>query len=341
VKAPAAAEAKLSTKATYTVQAGDTMYGVARRFGQPARELAALNGMSLETRIVAGQQLAVPGDSLDGGAQSGATGPAPRTVMVVAASRPSRPVAPPRPAPTPVRTEAPAPIRAATVPPPPPPPPPVQIASAPPPAAAPIGAPAPAPTSARPPPLAVASFTPSGLPPIGAVPAAKPLPGGVAASLGASADAEQEATILAPSVGETEIAREGRGRFTWPVRGEVVSTFGPKGTGQRNDGLNIAGPAGQRVAAAASGEVVFAGELPGFGNLVLLKHDGGWVTAYAHLSKIEVKMRQRVAQGQGIGQMGQTGMVDSPQLHFEIRYAATTREKARPVDPAMLLPGAG
>jgi murein DD-endopeptidase MepM/ murein hydrolase activator NlpD len=142
------------------------------------------------------------------------------------------------------------------------------------------------------------------------------------------------------SPSDVQIASAGRGRFTWPVRGQILSTFGPKGPGQRNDGLNIASNAGQRVAAAAPGEVVFAGELPGFGNLVLLKHDGGWVTAYAHLSKLGVKMRDRVAQGQEVGQVGQTGLVDRPQLHFEIRYAPTPREKARPVDPAMLLPSA-
>lgn len=144
----------------------------------------------------------------------------------------------------------------------------------------------------------------------------------------------------APSQSDQQIASVGRGRFAWPVRGAVLSAFGPKGPGQRNDGVNIAGSAGQSVGAAAAGEVVFAGNLPGFGNLVLLKHDGGWVTAYAHLSKATVKMRDRVAQGQEVGLVGQTGMVDRPQLHFEIRYAANPGEKARPIDPAMLLPSA-
>jgi murein DD-endopeptidase MepM/ murein hydrolase activator NlpD len=125
------------------------------------------------------------------------------------------------------------------------------------------------------------------------------------------------------------------------VRGEVLSTFGPKGPGQRNDGLNIATAPGEAVKAAAAGEVAYAGELPGFGNLVLLKHPGGWVTAYAHLSKLEVKMKDRVAQGQEVGQAGQTGQVDRPQLHFEVRYASNPREKARPVDPSLLLPGLG
>ena len=102
----------------------------------------------------------------------------------------------------------------------------------------------------------------------------------------------------------------------------MLSGFGPKGPGQRNDGVNIAATTGEDVHAAASGEVVFAGDLPDFGKLVLLKHPGGWVTAYAHLSKIAVKMRDAVAQGQPLGEVGQTGAVDRPQLHFEIRYAA-------------------
>ncbi|OYX32478.1 MAG: hypothetical protein B7Y99_08335 [Caulobacterales bacterium 32-69-10] len=140
---------------------------------------------------------------------------------------------------------------------------------------------------------------------------------------------------------ESQVAVAGRGKFTWPVRGEVLSGYGPKGPGQRNDGLNIAAPAGASVRASAAGQVVFAGELPGFGNLVLLKHANGFVTAYAHLSKTGVKMRDTVAQGQEVGLAGQTGLVDRPQLHFEIRYAANPRAKAVPVDPAMLLPRAG
>ena len=139
---------------------------------------------------------------------------------------------------------------------------------------------------------------------------------------------------------DQEVTAAGRGKFLWPVRGDILSTYGPKGPGQRNDGLNISAKTGDTVKAAAAGEVVFAGELPGFGNLVLLKHEGGWVTAYAHLSKIGVKMRDSVSQGQALGQVGQSGgTVDRPQLHFEIRYAANPRDKAKPVDPAILLPG--
>ena len=181
-------------------------------------------------------------------------------------------------------------------------------------------------------PAAPARVTPV-TPPIGSTQTARrePMPSPIPAAPPPSSDATPT---------DQEVTAAGRGKFLWPVRGDILSTYGPKGPGQRNDGLNISGKIGDTVKAAAAGEVVFAGELPGFGNLVLLKHDGGWVTAYAHLSKIGVRMRDTVAQGQAVGQIGQTGgTVDRPQLHFEIRYAANPRDKAKPVDPAILLPG--
>ncbi|CAN5461699.1 cell division endopeptidase DipM [soil metagenome] len=138
---------------------------------------------------------------------------------------------------------------------------------------------------------------------------------------------------------EAEITAAGRGRFVWPLQGATISDFGPKGTGQRNDGVNIRAAAGTPVRAAAAGEVVYAGnQVPGFGNLVLVKHSDGWVTAYAHLSSTDVKMRQQVAQGAVLGSVGQTGGVTEPQLHFEVRYAPTPQDKARPVDPGLVLP---
>jgi murein DD-endopeptidase MepM/ murein hydrolase activator NlpD len=142
-----------------------------------------------------------------------------------------------------------------------------------------------------------------------------------------------------PPPTEAEITAAGRGRFVWPLQGDTISDFGPKGTGQRNDGVNIRAAAGTPVRSAAAGEVVYAGnQVPGFGNLVLVKHADGWVTAYAHLSTTEVKMRQQVAQGATLGAVGQTGGVTEPQLHFEVRYAPTPKDKARPVDPGLVLP---
>jgi murein DD-endopeptidase MepM/ murein hydrolase activator NlpD len=138
---------------------------------------------------------------------------------------------------------------------------------------------------------------------------------------------------------EAEIIASGKGKFDWPLRGEVISDFGVKGTGQRNDGLNIRAPQGTPVLAAADGEIAYAGnQVPTFGNLVLVKHADGWVTAYAHLSSATVKMRQQVRQGEQIGSVGATGGVNEPQLHFEMRYAPTVKDKAKPVDPGLLLP---
>jgi murein DD-endopeptidase MepM/ murein hydrolase activator NlpD len=143
----------------------------------------------------------------------------------------------------------------------------------------------------------------------------------------------------APPVTDAQISALGRGKFVWPVRGEILSEFGPKAGGQRNDGLNVQAQAGEPVRAAAPGDVVYAGDqVPGFGNLVLIKHADGWVTAYGHLSHVDVKMQQRVIQGQQIGQVGSTGGVPEPQLHFEVRYAPSPLERARPIDPRLVLP---
>ncbi|MES2342563.1 MAG: LysM peptidoglycan-binding domain-containing protein [Pseudomonadota bacterium] len=137
---------------------------------------------------------------------------------------------------------------------------------------------------------------------------------------------------------DAQITTQGRGRFNWPLRGDIISDFGPKGTGQRNDGLNIRANAGEAVRAAAAGDVVYAGDqVPGFGNLVLIKHADGWVTAYGHLARVDVKMQQKVVQGQQIGQAGTSGGVSEPQLHFEVRYAPAPTERARPIDPKLVL----
>jgi murein DD-endopeptidase MepM/ murein hydrolase activator NlpD len=144
----------------------------------------------------------------------------------------------------------------------------------------------------------------------------------------------------APSASEAQIAERGRGLFIWPVRGDVVTPFGSMGLNRRNDGVDLKAPQGTVVKAAAAGEVVYAGDqVPGFGNLVLVKHAGGWVTAYAHLDRASVQMRQMVAQGEELGQVGESGGVAEPELHFEIRYAAVPTDKARPVDPVLVLGG--
>ena len=108
--------------------------------------------------------------------------------------------------------------------------------------------------------------------------------------------------------------------FLWPVQGKVLSGFGPKSKGLHNDGINIAATRGSAVRAAESGVVAYAGnELRGFGNLLLVKHAGGWVTAYAHNETLLVKAGDKVSKGQSIARVGSTGNVTKPQLHFELR----------------------
>ena len=121
-------------------------------------------------------------------------------------------------------------------------------------------------------------------------------------------------------------------RFLWPVQGKVLSSFGPMEGGLHNDGINIAAPEGAPVKAAENGVVAYVGnELRGFGNLLLIKHADGWVTAYAHTQEILVRHGQQVKRGQIVARVGATGSVSEPQLHFEVRKGSKAK------DPAQLL----
>jgi murein DD-endopeptidase MepM/ murein hydrolase activator NlpD len=123
--------------------------------------------------------------------------------------------------------------------------------------------------------------------------------------------------------------------FRWPVKGRVIAGFGSKPNGTQNDGINLAVPEGTPIKAADDGVVAYAGnELKGYGNLVLIRHSNGFVSAYAHASELMVKRGDTIKRGQVIAHAGQTGSVTSPQLHFEIRKGST------PVDPAQYLGGA-
>jgi murein DD-endopeptidase MepM/ murein hydrolase activator NlpD len=124
--------------------------------------------------------------------------------------------------------------------------------------------------------------------------------------------------------------------FLWPVHGRVVGRYGVGAGGTHNDGINIAAPEGTSVIAADAGTVAYAGnELRGYGNLVLVKHADGWMTAYAHNAALLVKRGDKVRRGQAIARVGATGAVGEPQLHFEIRHGA------RAIDPGDYLPPAG
>ncbi|HEY4846742.1 MAG TPA: M23 family metallopeptidase [Methylocella sp.] len=118
--------------------------------------------------------------------------------------------------------------------------------------------------------------------------------------------------------------------FRWPARGRIIQGFKPGG----NDGINIAVPEGTSVKAAESGVVAYAGnELKGYGNLILIRHPNGFVSAYANNGDIEVKRGETVKRGQTIAKSGQSGNVASPQLHFELRKGT------KPVDPTQYLAG--
>ncbi len=138
-------------------------------------------------------------------------------------------------------------------------------------------------------------------------------------------------------VGATSISDETASnlKFRWPVKGRVVSGFGSKLSSGQNDGVNIAVPEGTAVKAAEDGIVAYTGnELKGYGNLVLISHSDGSVTAYAHNSEILVKKGEKVSRGQSVAKAGQTGSVNQPQVHFEIRKGS------KPVDPMKYLPNA-
>jgi murein DD-endopeptidase MepM/ murein hydrolase activator NlpD len=158
----------------------------------------------------------------------------------------------------------------------------------------------------------------------------------------AAGDNAPKAMLASPTapVTEAEPAKaaettSGLPTFRWPVRGRVITTYGAKTNGKQNDGINVAVPEGTPVKAAEDGVVAYSGnELKGYGNLVLIRHSNGYVTAYAHASELLVKRGDTIKRGQVIAKSGQSGEVGSPQLHFEIRKGSS------PVDPLQFLNGA-
>jgi murein DD-endopeptidase MepM/ murein hydrolase activator NlpD len=152
---------------------------------------------------------------------------------------------------------------------------------------------------------------------------------GVASKNAAETAPETTASLTPQQPAEAAASAE----FRWPARGHIVQSFGEKG-GVKSDGINIALPEGTPVKAAENGVVAYAGnELKGYGNLVLIRHDNGFVSAYANNGDLKVKKGDAIRRGQVIATSGQSGNVTSPQLHFELRKGAT------PVDPMQYLSG--
>ncbi len=159
----------------------------------------------------------------------------------------------------------------------------------------------------------------------------KPLPDNRAPEVVAQAKAEK------PQLGEQKPRNKAvtavtkSTGFLAPVDGPVVADFGSQADGRRNDGINISAPRGTPVRAAQKGEVIYSGDaLQGYGNLILIRHDGGYVSAYAHMDTVLAKRGTLVTRGETIGTVGSSGGVSSPQLHFEIRKNNTA------IDPAGL-----
>ena len=131
-------------------------------------------------------------------------------------------------------------------------------------------------------------------------------------------------SFVAPSLGSAG--------FSWPLSGEVIVEYGPAGKGVHNDGVKIAANEGTAVLVTAPGTVAYVGDnLKSFGTLVLVKHEGGYISAYAHLGAVRVAEGDVLGTGMTLGQVGQTGNVTTPQLHFEIRRAR------QPVNPRTLI----
>ncbi|AWJ91479.1 gamma-D-glutamyl-meso-diaminopimelate peptidase (plasmid) [Azospirillum baldaniorum] len=327
----------------YIVQRGDTLYGISRMFSADMSELTRLNGLTAPYAVQAGQPLRLPGGPGSGDAPGGtAVAQAPSSsagaaVGGVVASAPVKQVSrgsiqaaelppPGASAPAPVeRAPVESPSQTATV-----------LAPVPgakpavaPEAAtgAPVYQPGQAPTSLRPPGQKPAVPEPAPAPRVvEAAPVPPPPP--------APAQEVAAAPPPPPKAAEQATAQRATGRLLWPVKGKVISTFGPKPDGLHNDGLNIAAAKGTTVVAADNGVVAYAGnELRGFGNLLLVKHSDGFITAYAHLDRIDVERGVAVKRGQAIGTVGQTGSVTSPQLHFELRkgsQAVDPRDRMEP-----------
>lgn len=125
-----------------------------------------------------------------------------------------------------------------------------------------------------------------------------------------------KASLERPTVADSaERAKEG---FVWPIAGNITSKFGPRGE-TFHDGIDIRAPEGSPIHAIEAGEVIYSDQLRGYGNLVIIRHVGGFVSVYAHNQSNLVREGQKVAQGEVVGEVGSTGRASAPHLHFEIR----------------------
>jgi murein DD-endopeptidase MepM/ murein hydrolase activator NlpD len=318
-----------------TVQAGQSVNSLAKTHHVTPDAIIAANHLQPPYTVKVGSRLAIP--EADGAPASMAAGSAPAPQHVAAI-----PLTPPAPA----QSEPTAP----------------QAAVEAPQSLMPVASPPPQPKQAALPPQQQAALTP---PASKTLPDIVPLDGPPAKDAAAPAQPPRQAvaepppappptasgapSVLAPRNAAAALPLPGEvsaepvvasaGRFAWPVQGRVLAGYGAASNGGRNDGINIASPRGTPVRSIDTGTVAYVGnEVKGYGNLVLVKHDNGWISAYAHLDDPLVKVGQKIASGQVIGKVGTTGGVGEPQLHFELRRGK------QPVDPREFLapaPSAG
>jgi murein DD-endopeptidase MepM/ murein hydrolase activator NlpD len=331
----------LKQRSQYVVQQEDTLEDLAQRYGVSQSDLVAINNLTPPYTLKPGQALNIPSQSESSNlpAMAAAAVPPPTPAGAVS-STPLPPVggtvtAPKAASPTVIASTgsgvsaAPLPSPVVTVP-----------SATPSKPAAPAGT---VPAMPEPAKTTVPSVTQAKpLPPTPTAPVAsmptKPQDAPVPTKPKSAEQVDDETQAAVEAV---EAAKEagpaagtGKGPFVWPVQGKVIGAFGSSNEGLKNDGINIAAPSGAPVVAAADGTVAYAGnELRGFGNMILIRHDGGYVTAYAHNASLLVKKGDKVKRGQTIARVGQTGAVFGPQLHFEIRKGT------QPVDPLSFLGG--
>jgi murein DD-endopeptidase MepM/ murein hydrolase activator NlpD len=316
---------------------GETLYGISRRYGLPVRAIIDANGLQPPYRLTTGTSLALPqvrthmvhtGDTLALVAR--------RYGVDISTLAAANHISPPYVIrtgetlilPAPVETGATAPPRAA----------PVESVA----------------TSALSPPSAISGENPQAAAPtplnltgpspalaqkavvapstVEAAPAATPFESKAPAAA-STAMTQTKAPVPAAAIPSLPVFPVVGKGFLWPVHGRVIGAFGTTPDGTHNDGINILAPEGTPVLAAEAGEVAYAGnELKGYGNLILVKHPDGFITAYAHNSALLVKRGDKVLRGQPIARLGATGAVSEPQLHFEIRRGTQA------VDPSDYLP---
>ena len=299
LSAPRAQASTISSVQTVDVRAGDTVYAISRRTGANPQAIIRANGLKQPYHLDVGQKLIVPGAGPDSGQSAAENAPATISLASSASARRSD------------RTHM---VRAGDT---------------------------------------LFSISRSTGVAVEAIARANGLTAPYTLSVGdrlrvpgssgaaqsrqakAAASAEREDRNVRPdAISLSAPAKTPDELFNWPVKGAIIGKYSKGGGAKRNDGINIAAPVGTPVRAAADGEVVYRGaELDGYGNLLLVKHDDGYVTAYAHNEAMLVRKGDRVRQGQVIAKVGQTGSATQPQLHFEIR------QNLKAVDPMAFLGG--